>query len=156
MTRRLQDEIKQTRPFTTLEEEVLVGLARTSDAMQRGLAVVLKDGGISAAQYNVLRILRGAGAAGLACGEIAERMVTRDPDLTRLLDRLETRHLASRARDGADRRVVTTRITATGLKLLADLERPLQDMTRRMLGHLGERRLRELAELLDEARATPE
>ena len=156
MTRRLQDEIKQTRPFPSLEEEVLVGLARTADAVQRGFVEVFKSAGLTVTQYNVLRILRGAGAPGLSCGDIAERMVTRDPDLTRLLDRLETRRLVSRARDGEDRRVVTTRITQAGLSLLEELAEPLAATQRRMLGHMGEKRLRALADLLDEARARPE
>ena len=153
MVKRLREELKQTRPFRSLEEEVLVGLARTADALQRGFAPLLKEAGVSVTQYNVLRILRGAGAPGLACGEIAERMVTRDPDLTRLLDRLEARHLVTRARDGADRRVVTTRISQAGLALLDKLEEPLEAEQRRLLGHMGERRLRDLADLLDEARA---
>jgi DNA-binding MarR family transcriptional regulator len=155
MARRLQDELKQTRPFRTLEEEVLVGLARTADAVQRGFVGVFKTAGLSPTQYNVLRILRGAGGPGLSCGDIAERMVTRDPDLTRLLDRLEGRHLVSRARDGEDRRVVTTRITQAGLSLLEELEEPLAAEQRRLLSHLGEKRLRALADLLDEARAVP-
>jgi DNA-binding MarR family transcriptional regulator len=155
MVRRLQDELKQTRPFRTLEEEVLVGLARTADAVQRGFVGVFKTVGLSPTQYNVLRILRGAGGPGLSCGDIAERMVTRDPDLTRLLDRLEGRHLVSRARDGEDRRVVTTRITQAGLSMLEELEEPLAAEQRRLLGHLGEARLRALADLLDEARAVP-
>jgi DNA-binding MarR family transcriptional regulator len=152
MASRLERELKQTRPFKTIEEEVLVGLARTSDAVQRGLAVVLKEKGLSGTQYNVLRILRGAGAPGLACGEIAARMVTRDPDLTRLLDRLEKRRLITRARDGVDRRVVTTRITEAGVAALGELEEPLEVTLRRLLGHMGEARLRELADLLDQAR----
>jgi len=154
MTRRLQDEIKQTRPFLTLEEEVLVGLAHTADAMQRGFAGVFKAAGLSSTQYNVLRILRGAGAPGLSCGEIAERMVTRDPDLTRLLDRLETRGFAARARDGQDRRVVTTRITEAGLAVLSELQGPLTSEQRRVLSHMGQDRLRQLADLLDEARSS--
>jgi DNA-binding MarR family transcriptional regulator len=155
MAIRLQDELKQTRPFPNLEEEVLVGVARTADALQRGLLAVMKTKSLSATQYNVLRILRGAGAAGLACGEIAGRMVTKDPDLTRLLDRLEKRHLITRARDGADRRVVTTRISREGLSVLEELDEPLQAAQRRLLGHMDEGRLRILADLLDQARAAP-
>ncbi len=156
MTRRLQDEIKQTRPFPTVEEEVLVGLSRTADALQRGFAAVFKAAGLSPTQYNVLRILRGAGGPGLSCGDIADRMVTRDPDLTRLLDRLEGRHLVSRSRDGEDRRVVTTRITQAGLTVLDELAAPLAAEQQKMLGHMGEARLRALADLLDEARSSPE
>jgi DNA-binding MarR family transcriptional regulator len=153
MTRRLQDEIKQSRPFQSLEEEVTLGLARTADALERASEEVLRGSGLTPTQYNVLRILRGAGAAGLACGEVAGRMITRDPDLTRLLDRLEARSLVTRARDGADRRVVTTRITQAGLALLAQLDAPVQAQHRESLGHLGEQKLRTLAQLLDEARS---
>lgn len=152
MTRRLQDEIKQTRPFRSLEEEVLLGLARTSDALARRVEDVLKASGLTATQYNVLRILRGAGASGLSCGEVTSRMVTRDPDLTRLLDRLEGRALVTRSRDGEDRRVVMTRITRAGLALLAELDAPVQASNRQALAHLGEAKLQTLAQLLDEAR----
>lgn len=152
MTRRLHDEIKQQRPFRSLEEEVTLGLARTADALARASEEVLKGSGLSRTQYNVLRILRGAGAAGLSCSEVASRMITRDPDLTRLLDRLEAREFVTRARDGSDRRVVTTRITQAGLTLLADLDAPVVAVHRKKLGHLGEEKLRALAQLLDEAR----
>jgi DNA-binding MarR family transcriptional regulator len=152
MTRRLAEEIKQSRPFQSLEEEVSLGLARTADALARAGEEVLKGSGLTGTQYNVLRILRGAGAAGLSCGEVAGRMITRDPDLTRLLDRLEARSLVSRARDGEDRRVVTTRITQTGLALLAELDEPVQAQHRKTMGHLGAEKLRTLARLLDEAR----
>jgi len=154
MTRRLQDEIKQTKPFRSLEEEVLLGLARTADAMARAGEEVLKASGLTATQYNVLRILRGAGTAGVSCGDVAGRMITRDPDLTRLLDRLEGRGLVTRARDGEDRRVVVTRITREGLSLLAELDEPVQAQNRKAVGHLGEQKLRSLAQLLDEARGT--
>ncbi|MGA2382942.1 MAG: MarR family transcriptional regulator [Gemmatimonadales bacterium] len=153
MTRRLQEEIKQSRPFRSLEEEVTLGLARTADAMARAGEEVLKGSGLTATQYNVLRILRGAGTAGLSCGDVASRMITRDPDLTRLLDRLEARALVTRARDGEDRRVVTTRITQAGLELLAHLDEPVQAQHRKSLGHLGEQKLQTLAQLLDEVRS---
>jgi len=156
MVRRLTDELKQTRPFATLEEEVIVGLARTADAMQRSMAPVLKARALSPAQYNVLRILRGAGTAGLPCGEISARMVTRDPDVTRLFDRLEKRGLVARSRDDRDRRVVTTRITESGRALLVELEEPLHATHRRLLGHLGPARLKALADLLDLARSASE
>jgi len=153
MTRRLQDEIKQTRPFQSLEEEVLLGLARTADAVARASEEVLKGSGLTMTQYNVLRILRGAGTAGLSCGDVAGRMITRDPDLTRLLDRLEARALVTRARDGEDRRIVVTRITREGLALLAELDEPVQAQNRKTVAHLGEEKLRTLAQLLDEARS---
>ncbi len=153
MTQRLKDEIKQRRPFASLEEEVALGLARTSDALSRGFEGLLKPHGLTGTQYNVLRILRGAGSAGLSCGDVAGRMITRDPDLTRLLDRLEARALVTRERDGEDRRVVITRITRAGLSLLAHLDEPVLSEHRRGLGHLGAEKLRTLAQLLDEARA---
>src|SRR6266849_6704672 len=101
----------------------------------------------SATQYNVLRILRGA-PEGLPCGEIASRMITRDPDVTRLLDRLEKRGLISRCRETKDRRTVMARITQEGLKLLTRLDEPVQADHRKQLGHLGRERLRTLTELL--------
>ena len=152
MTRRLQTENNQTKPFESLEEEAFLNLQRTADALIHGVEVTLKPMGLSPSQYNVLRILRGAGAEGLACGDVAARMVTRDPDITRLLDRLEARGLVLRARDRADRRVITVRITAEGLHRLQALDAPVAELLRRQLGHLGARRLRTLSELLQVAR----
>ncbi len=151
-----QREIRQSRPFECLEVEATIGLARTADALLRDLEGLLKAGGLSPTQYNVLRILRGAGPEGLACGEIAERMITRDPDITRLLDRLERQGLVERARGTRDRRVVTTRICPAGLRLLKRLDRPVVELNRRRLGHLGPRRLRSLIALLEAARRAPQ
>ena len=131
----------------SLEEAAFVDLLRTTDFLARSLAPVLKSEDLSSTQYNVLRILRGAGEE-LACGEIGERMITRDPDITRLLDRLEKRALISRYRDTKDRRTVMTRITPEGLKLLGRLDEPVQAAHRKQLGHLGRQRLNLLAELL--------
>ena len=114
--------------------------------LSRGLVQVLKIEDVSSTQYNVLRILRGA-PEGLPCGEIASRMITRDPDVTRLLDRLEKRELISRCRETKDRRTVRTRIAPDGLKLLARLDEPVQAAHRKQLGHLGRERLQALAEL---------
>ena len=136
----------------TLEEAAFLELLRTTDMLSRGLAHLLKNEDLSANQYNVLRILRGA-PQGLPCGEIANRMITRDPDVTRLLDRLEKRGLVARCRQTKDRRTVMTRITAEGLKLLARLDEPIQSGHRRQLGHLGRERLRALAELLQASRS---
>ena len=111
------------------------------------MAQILKAEDLSPTQYNVLRILRGS-PDGLPCGEIATRMITRDPDITRLLDRLEKRNLLSRWRESKDRRVVLARIEPEGLKLLARLDQPVRDGHRKMLGHLGQERLRSLARLL--------
>jgi DNA-binding MarR family transcriptional regulator len=126
-------------------------LMRTTDMLSRGLVKVLKTEDLSSTQYNVLRILRGS-PQGLPCGEIASRMITRDPDITRLLDRLEKRGLISRCRETEDRRMVMARVTADGLKLLARLDDPVQETHRQQLSHLGRERLRALAELLHAAR----
>jgi len=123
-------------------------LLRTADILSRGLVRVLKKEDLSPTQYNVLRILRGA-PEGLPCGEIATRMITRDPDITRLLDRLEKRELISRCREIEDRRTVMARISLEGLKLLARLDGPVQVVHRRQLGHLGADRLRDLIDLLN-------
>jgi DNA-binding MarR family transcriptional regulator len=133
------------------EEVAFLDLLRTTDILARRLVGVLKPADLSATQYNVLRILRGS-PDGLPCGEIASRMITRDPDITRLLDRLEKRGLISRCREAKDRRMVHTRITAEGLKVLGKLDGPVQEAHREQLGHLGPARLRELAELLSAAR----
>lgn len=133
------------------EEVAFLDLFRTTDLLSRGLIHVLRAEDLSATQYNVLRILRGA-PEGLPCGEIANRMITRDPDVTRLLDRLEKRKLISRCRETKDRRTVMTRITREGLKLLERLDEPVQAGHRKLLGHLGPERLRSLTELLRVAR----
>jgi len=126
-------------------------LLRTTDMLSRGLVAILKAEDLSSTQYNVLRILRGS-PAGLPCGEIASRMITRDPDITRLLDRLEKRTLISRCRETKDRRMVVAQITPDGLKLLARLDEPVTQAHRKQLGHLGRERLRALTELLQAAR----
>jgi DNA-binding MarR family transcriptional regulator len=148
----IQSEIQQTKPFSTLEEEALVSLQRTADQLHWRMSEMLKEYGVSPTQYNALRILRGAKDEGRACSEIAERMINRDPDITRLVDRLERRGLVARSREDRDRRVITTRITPAGLKLLDSLDRPIEDFNRRLLGPLGEQRLRTLIQLLDAAR----
>ena len=137
----------ERRRATCPEEAVFLDLLRATDRLSRSLVVVLKTDGLSMTQYNVLRILRGA-IEGLPCGEIANRMITRDPDITRLLDRLEKRGLISRSRETRDRRMVTARITPHGLKLLGRLDEPVLEAHRKQLGHLGRERLRALTELL--------
>jgi DNA-binding MarR family transcriptional regulator len=139
------------RHIAVLEEDVFVSLWRTADLLARRLEAVLKAADISPTQYNVLRILRGA-PDGLACGEIGHRMISRDPDITRLLDRLEKRELISRTREKKDRRTILTRITASGLELLSDLDGPVTDIHKQQLGPLGRERLKALAELLAAAR----
>jgi DNA-binding MarR family transcriptional regulator len=149
---RLLSELKQTKPFATLETEAILNLQKTMDVIGQHIEGLLKPHNISGTQYNVLRILRGAGTDGLKCSEIGERMVTHDPDITRLLDRIEKRGLISRAREEKDRRVVRTRITRAGLELLERMDKPVEEGARRMLGHLGHDRLSQLIELLEAAR----
>jgi DNA-binding MarR family transcriptional regulator len=142
----------RTRRKGSAEEAACLDLWRTADLLSRGPAQVLKAAELSPAQYNVLRILRGS-PEGLSCGEIANRMITRDPDITRLLDRMEKRRLISRSREEKDRRTVMARITSEGLELLARLDEPVQAMHRKQLGHLGAERLEKLQELLQACRA---
>ena len=137
------------------EESAFLDLLRTADVLTRGAIGVLKAEDLSLTQYNVLRILRGA-PQGLACGDIASRMITRDPDVTRLLDRMEKRGLISRNRETRDRRQVTTRVTPEGLKLVDRMDEPVQKIHRKQLGHLGKDRLRALSDLLAAARARVE
>src|SRR5271169_4649144 len=131
---------KKRRRADCPEEVAFLGMLRTTDRLSRSLMPVMKAQNISPTQYNVLRILRGA-PEGLACGEIASRMITRDPDITRLLDRLEKRGLISRCRETKDRRMVMAGITPEGLKLLSCLDEPVQAAHRKQLGHLGRKRL---------------
>jgi DNA-binding MarR family transcriptional regulator len=152
MTGRLQDEIKQQHPFRSLEQEALLNVLRTADVLTQRIAAVLKPFKLSHSQYNVLRILRGAGPDGLACQEVAERMISRDPDITRLLDRLEARGLVTRTRNQKDRRIVTVRLAPEGQCLLEALDTPITEVDREPLRHLGEQRLRMLIQLLEAAR----
>ena len=145
-------EPTSTRRPGSREEAVFLDLLRTCDLLSRRLAQLLKTEDLSATQYNVLRILRGS-PEGLPCGEIASRMITRDPDVTRLLDRMEKRGLISRSRDNKDRRTVIGQITPEGLKLLARLDEAIQEIHRKQLGHLGRNQLGSLTELLAAARA---
>jgi DNA-binding MarR family transcriptional regulator len=149
----LRAEIKQKAPFSSIEQEVYLNLLRTGDALSQKVEKVLRASGLSGTQYNVLRILRGAGSQGLTCGETGERMVTHDPDITRLLDRLEKRNLITRARDTRDRRVVKTRITREGLRLLGTLDKPVIEMGRSLFKHMPKRDLRKLSSLLEKVRS---
>jgi DNA-binding MarR family transcriptional regulator len=140
----------------SLEAEAFISLLKTTDALVRGHTELLKNAGLSVAQYNVLRILRGASATGdtgLRCAEVGDRLMTRDPDVTRLLDRLEKQALIARARSEQDRRVVTTRITPKGLEVLAQLDEPVEALHKRQLGHLTSGTLRALCGLLEDARS---
>jgi DNA-binding MarR family transcriptional regulator len=149
--KRVAQRKSKRRPADCPEEAAFLDLLRTCDLLSRAPAQVLKTEDLSSTQYNVLRILRGS-PDGLPCGEIGSRMITRDPDITRLLDRLEKRRLISRWRESTDRRVVMARITPEGLKLLKRLEGPVEEVHRKQLGHMGRIRLHALSELLGVAR----
>jgi DNA-binding MarR family transcriptional regulator len=134
------------------EEAAFLDLLRTADILTRGADWVLKAENLSQTQYNVLRILRGS-PDGLTCGEIASRMITRDPDVTRLLDRMEKRGLISRSRESRDRRLVLARITPEGLKVVNRLDEPVSKIHHKQLGHMGKGQLEALAQLLVAARS---
>ena len=146
--------IPRRRPNPCPEEAAFLELLRTTDMLSRALVPVLKAEDLSPNQYNVLRILRGA-PEGLPCGEIANRMITRDPDITRLLDRLEKRKWVSRCRETQDRRTVLTRITPEGLQILASLDVPVREVHIQQLGHLGTKQLQALTRLLQASRRAP-
>jgi DNA-binding MarR family transcriptional regulator len=149
MPRGLQAELKQKIPFTSREQEAYLSLLRTSDALQAQVEVWLRDFGLTGTQYNALRILRGAGPEGLPCREIGERMITHDPDITRLLNRLEGWGLVERARARHDRRVIYGKITSAGLKLLREMDAPMEKYGRDLLRHVGPEKLKQLIELLE-------
>ena len=143
-----------SKPGSLPEEITHLEMMRTTEALSHRFAQVMKTEDLTPTQYNVLRILRGA-PEGLACGEISNRMVTRDSDITRLLDRLEKRSLISRSRESKDRRTVMARITQNGLELLSRMDEPIRTAHRDLLGHLGTERLNQLADLLRLARQSP-
>ncbi len=153
---KLLAEIRQTRPFRSVAEESMLGLLRTADEVQRRLAAVVEPDGLSVQQYNVLRILRGAGAKGLPTLDIAGRMIERTPGITRLLDKLEVKGLVSRSRGPLDRRQVVCRITASGLALLVRLDDPMTIAGIRAMAALDEIEQRVLIGLLDRLRSGPE
>jgi DNA-binding MarR family transcriptional regulator len=152
MTGHLQKELKQRKPFASLEQEVVLNVMRTAGALRQGTSEVLRPYDLSPPQYNVLRILRGAGSEGLPCSEVGDRLVARDPDVTRLLDRLEKRGLVVRGRSSADRRVVTARITKKGIDLVHELDTPMTGMHVSQLGHMKRKDLKQLVDLLEQAR----
>jgi DNA-binding MarR family transcriptional regulator len=153
MSRGLQAELKQNLPFSSLEQEAYLALLRTADALQSQVESWLKEFGLTGTQYNALRILRGAGSEGLPCREIGDRMITHDPDITRLLDRLEDRGLVKRNRANLDRRVIYGKISSAGLKLLRQIDIPLENKGREMLKHVRQEKLKQLIELLELVRA---
>ena len=152
MAGKLQQEIQQRKPIRLLEEETTLNLARTADLLMQRLVEVLKPHTLSPTQYNVLRILRGAGAEGASCKDIGSRMVARDPDITRMMDRLENRGLLTRDRAKEDRRIVTHKLTPAGLDLVNSLDEPVDAANQEAMRHMSRAKLRELIGLLEELR----
>ncbi len=152
MMLKLKDEIKQTKPFTSLEQEAMLSIQRTDALLGYSIIEALKPYDVTPTQYNVLRILRGAGPSGLCREDIRQRLIAQVPDVTRLLDRMEEAGLVGRERDSADRRLVTSRITDAGLALLAKLEAPIARLHEQQLGHMTNAELRSLITLLARAR----
>ena len=148
----LKDEIKKKRPFDSPSEEAYLNLLRTATTLAAEFERLFKQAGLSEPQYNVLRILRGAGGDGLPCLEVGARMITRVPDVTRLVDRLEAAGLVERNRTSEDRRVVMVKITKKGLDAIAVLDQPLLEIHKRQMGHMTRRELEDLSRLLVKAR----
>lgn len=142
--------------FSGPEEEALINLMRTADQLQREMQHRLKPVGLTLTQFNVLRILRAARPAGLTCSAVGQRMITPEPDVTRLLNRLKSQDLIDQERDSSDRRVIWSRITADGLKLLAKLDPIVERAPREILGHLTREELQSMTRLLKSARSSPE
>jgi DNA-binding MarR family transcriptional regulator len=152
MSPSLQSELKQRKPFASLEHEAVVSLARTAAILEHETAEALKPHGLTPTQYNALRILRGAVPDGLCRNEIRDRLISPMPDATRLLDRLVEMGFIVREREGEDRRFVRARITSEGRELVDRLDDVIHSLHREQLGHLGQERLRRLVQLLDDAR----
>jgi DNA-binding MarR family transcriptional regulator len=148
----LKHEIVQERPFTSLEEEALLNLLRTADCLQRAFQRLGREWGVTGTQYNVLRILRGSHPEGLTCTAIGDRMITAEPDITRLLSRLKALKLIRQHRDRNDRRVVWTQISEAGLDLLRQMDPAVRQEPKNLLGHLSERELGDLIRLVELAR----
>ncbi len=145
----LQKELKQNKPFRSLEEEIILNVVRTAEYLTSAISSVLKSADLTLTQYNVLRILRGAGSEGLSCSEVSERMITKESDITRLLDRVEARGFISRERPANNRRIVVARITDEGKDFLAKLDAPVDELNRSLVGHLGTNKQTNLNNLLE-------
>ena len=148
----LKNEIAQQQPFSSQEEEALLNILRTADCLQRALQRKIRTWGITSTQYNVLRILRGSQPDGLTCSAIGDRMITAEPDITRLLARLRGLKLIRQQRDKRDRRVLWTQISPAGLALLAEADGVVQHFPQELLGHLGKDQLSAFIQLLEAAR----
>ena len=154
MSGKIQREIRQTQPLSSMGEEAYLNVLRTADVLSNEVAAVLKPAGLTLAQYNALRILRGAHPGAVTCSQLAERLISRDPDVTRLVDRLKKRGLLNHRRDDQDRRVVTLSLTESGLTMLKALDEPVRNLHRRQLARLGADDLKKLISLLELVRET--
>jgi DNA-binding MarR family transcriptional regulator len=153
MTKALKDELKQNKPFATLQQEAMLNIIRTNNVLNDSFEKTLKPYKITGTQYNVLRILRGAEPDGLCRNEVRERLLNRMPDATRLLDRMEEAGLVTRSREAGDRRMVRTRLTKQGHKLVDGLDGPVAAEHQKQLGHLTSEELKSLIKLLSEVRS---
>ena len=149
----MSSKINAPRLQAPLEQRIFLALLKAADALGQEAEQLTRSANLTATQYNVLRILRGAGREGLACRGIGDRMITHDPDITRLLDRMEKRGLILRERQKDDRRVVKTRITPHGLEVLKPLDQPMRDLHKRQFRYMTTTRLKTLYQLLEEVRA---
>jgi DNA-binding MarR family transcriptional regulator len=147
----MDSKSKSAAPLS-LENRIFIALLQVTDALTQEAEFLVKSAGLTGAQYNVLRILRGAEPEGLACNVIGERMISHDPDMTRLLDRMEKRGLITRERQTDDRRVIKTRITPQALNVLKTLDQPIRDLHKRQFRHMSASRLKVLSDLLEEVR----
>lgn len=152
----MNSKSRASRPPAPLEERIFLAVLKTADALGQEAEQLTRSANLTGTQYNVLRILRGAGPEGLACREIGERLISHDPDITRLLDRMERRGLITRERQKDDRRVVKTRITPQGLDLLKPLDQPMRDLHKRQFRHVAVARMKILAAILEEIRKVQE
>jgi len=151
----LRDELHQRKPFPSVYEEAALNIVRTMTMLNDAGEDLFKPHGITATQYNVLRILRGAEPTGLYRNELRDRLLTRMPDVTRLLDRMERSGLVVRTRGNDDRRLVSTRITTAGMELVNSLDAPVAELHQRQLGHLSVQELRSLIDTLTRVRNAP-
>lgn len=147
----LQSELKKRHPFETPEQEAILNVLRTGDQYQNRFGRLFREFGLTASQYNVLRILRGEGQP-LPSLEIADRMIQVVPAITGLIDRLEQQQMVRRRRCTEDRRVVYVELTDEGRQVLAELDAPVEALHRRLIGHLSKSELKELNRLLEKAR----
>jgi len=154
MVGKLKEELKQRNDFLSLEEELTLNILRTAEFVTTVVTDVLRPVELTVTQYNALRILRGAGEQGLMCGEIGERMITKESDITRLLDRLEARGLISRERPEANRRAVIAKISSVGRELLSGLDKPVMACHKQLAASLSQTKLRNLIDMLETVRAS--